>query len=289
MLAVMPIVNNNNNSILNAAMAQGYNGENSYSTYPTDNNKYECQTGPFEGFFVSSVEFCKHVKFDENKRDIKTGPQGPQGPIGPPGPQGIQGIQGLIGPNGTQGPAGANGTDGEQGPPGPGASKDPELQCEECIKYWLNTLTEQEVRNLVNDFAEFINSINFDFVPTDREGQQHKACTPVGNDPNRDERVECLPVGVRALTLYDLAQVYELCEQLQLALEFIAEKEGQSIAYAFGIFATGTPTTNSLGIEGFIPFLTNAQTGICDTPECKAAMGLMECFLERVIPLLAFS
>jgi hypothetical protein len=151
----------------------------------------------------------------------------------------------------------------------------------------LDTLTAEEVRNLVNDFAEFINSINFDFVPTDREGQQHKACTPVGNDPNRDERVECLPVGVRALDLYDLAQVYELCEQLQLALEFIAQKEGISIANAFGIFATGTPTTNSLGIEGFIPFLTKAQTGICDTPECKAAMGLMECFLERVIPLLA--
>ena len=28
-------------------------------------NKYECRTGPFEGFFVSSVEFCKHVKFDD--------------------------------------------------------------------------------------------------------------------------------------------------------------------------------------------------------------------------------
>ena len=31
-------------------------------------NKYECRTGPFEGFFVSSVEFCKHIKFDDNKR-----------------------------------------------------------------------------------------------------------------------------------------------------------------------------------------------------------------------------
>jgi hypothetical protein len=29
--------------------------------------KYECRTGPFEGFFVSSVEFCdaKHKKFDD--------------------------------------------------------------------------------------------------------------------------------------------------------------------------------------------------------------------------------
>ena len=40
----------------------------SYSTYPTDDKPYECRTGPFEGFFVSSVEFCKHIKFDDNDR-----------------------------------------------------------------------------------------------------------------------------------------------------------------------------------------------------------------------------
>ena len=51
-------------------MAQGYDNMeiDSYSQYPTDDKKYECRTGPFEGFFVSSVEFCKHVKFDDNKR-----------------------------------------------------------------------------------------------------------------------------------------------------------------------------------------------------------------------------
>ena len=51
-------------------MAQGYYGDSSsnyYSQYPTDDKKYECRTGPFEGFFVSSVEFCKHVKFDDRK------------------------------------------------------------------------------------------------------------------------------------------------------------------------------------------------------------------------------
>src|SRR5919112_1938716 len=43
-----------------------YGGDNSYySKYPTDDKKYECRTGPFEGFFVSSVEFCKHFKFDD--------------------------------------------------------------------------------------------------------------------------------------------------------------------------------------------------------------------------------
>ncbi len=37
--------------------------DRSYSQYPNDDKKYEFRTGPFEGFFVSSVEFCKHVKF----------------------------------------------------------------------------------------------------------------------------------------------------------------------------------------------------------------------------------
>ena len=98
-------------------MAQGYDAgygdSSSYSKYPTDDNKYECRTGPLEGFFVSSLEFCK-FKFDkddrkDNNRDNRTGIQGPPGPQGPFGPQGIQGIQGE------QGPRGFNGT---QGPPG---------------------------------------------------------------------------------------------------------------------------------------------------------------------------
>ena len=42
-------------------MAQGYDNNyygDSYSKDPTDDKKYECRTGPFEGFFTSSVEFC---------------------------------------------------------------------------------------------------------------------------------------------------------------------------------------------------------------------------------------
>ena len=64
MLVLVPFLNNN------SAMAQEYDkyGDSSYSQYPTDDKKYECQTGPFEGFFVSSVEFCKHVKFDKDDR-----------------------------------------------------------------------------------------------------------------------------------------------------------------------------------------------------------------------------
>ena len=126
MLAATPAVN-----IFSNAMAQGYGDRSSYSTYQTDDKPYECQKGPLEGFFVSSVEFCKNVKFDKDNdrkdsRDNNTGTQGPAGPAGPAGAsgpagpqgvagpagaqgsQGIQGIQGPIGPNGTQGPPGPN-------------------------------------------------------------------------------------------------------------------------------------------------------------------------------------
>jgi hypothetical protein len=132
MLAIMPFLNQNNNSFSNTAMAQGYDADyysdNSYSKYPTDDNKYECQTGPLEGFFVSSVEFCKHVKFndkDDRKDNNRTGPVGPQGPPGPaggqPGPQGPPGVpgpQGERGFTGATGQPGADGIDGAQGPPG---------------------------------------------------------------------------------------------------------------------------------------------------------------------------
>jgi len=68
-----------------------YEDMKKYSTYPTEDKKYVCQTGQFQGFYVESVEFCK----------LKIA----QGTPGPAGPQGIPGIPGAIGP---QGPAGPN-------------------------------------------------------------------------------------------------------------------------------------------------------------------------------------
>jgi hypothetical protein len=115
------------NIIISHAMGQGYDdnyyGDDSYySQYPTDDKKYECRTGPFEGFFVSSVEFCKHVKFDDKddrNDNNRTGTQGPPGPQGLPGfngTQGPQGIQGIQGPRGFNGTDGVNGTQGSPGP-----------------------------------------------------------------------------------------------------------------------------------------------------------------------------
>ena len=125
MLSVMPLFNNNNNNTV--AMAQEYDKyqDSSYSQYPTDDNKYQCRTGPFEGFFVSSVEFCKHIKFDDDKRrdqnrdnSNQTGTQGPPGPAGPQGPQGPQGIQGPLGATGATGPKGDTGATGSTGSTG---------------------------------------------------------------------------------------------------------------------------------------------------------------------------
>jgi hypothetical protein len=114
MLAIMPFLNQNNS--FSSAMAQEYDkyGDSSYSQYPTDDKKYECRTGPFEGFFVSSVEFCKHVKFDKDndRKDNQTGTQGP------PGPQGPKGDTGATGATGTTGSQGLPGSPGLQGPPG---------------------------------------------------------------------------------------------------------------------------------------------------------------------------
>jgi hypothetical protein len=109
MLAIVPFLTQQQNNFFSNVMAQEY-GDSYYSQIPTEDKKYECRTGPFEGFFVSSVEFCKHIKFDDkDRKDIRDnrtgtqgppgsqGPIGPAGPVGPTGPQGIQGIQGQQG------------------------------------------------------------------------------------------------------------------------------------------------------------------------------------------------
>jgi hypothetical protein len=80
-------------------MAQEYDkyGDSYYSQIPTNDKKYECRTGPFEGFFTSSVEICKHVKFDDKDRkdNNRTGTQGPPGPPGATGATGITIINGT--------------------------------------------------------------------------------------------------------------------------------------------------------------------------------------------------
>ena len=51
------------NSVLN------YKIDKIYSDYQDKEYKYECRTGPLEGFFVSSVEFCKIAPIIDGKDD----------------------------------------------------------------------------------------------------------------------------------------------------------------------------------------------------------------------------
>jgi hypothetical protein len=92
--------NNNNNYNYDNNKKISYNDSyedmKKYSTYPTKDKKYVCQTGQFKGFFVESVEFCK--------LKIAQGPQGPPGltgATGPPGPTGPQGPSGITELNAT--------------------------------------------------------------------------------------------------------------------------------------------------------------------------------------------
>jgi|SRR5215207_3113962 len=47
-----------------------YNTGKIYSDYPDEVNKYECQKGPLEGFFVSSVEFCKRAPIIDGEGNV---------------------------------------------------------------------------------------------------------------------------------------------------------------------------------------------------------------------------
>ena len=44
-------------AVIDDKYLDSYNNSDEYSKYPT-NNGSECQKGPLEGFFTSSVEFC---------------------------------------------------------------------------------------------------------------------------------------------------------------------------------------------------------------------------------------
>jgi hypothetical protein len=51
--AYSPYNNDNNDKY-----SEHYSTSDEYSQYPTIHKIYECQKGPLEGFFTSSVEFC---------------------------------------------------------------------------------------------------------------------------------------------------------------------------------------------------------------------------------------
>jgi hypothetical protein len=163
-------------------------------------------------------------------------------------------------------------------PPTPG--EDIGLQCEECINYWSHTLNQGQFRDFINDLAEWINSINFDFTPSgnppdDPNGTGCSARTgdnPLVTGDNPNPNVECLPIAPQNQEQF-LAQVFEICEQFDLAVQYIADERNISISQAFEQFATG-----------FLQLLQGGPN--CNNQDCRTAIGLLDCFRERVIPLL---
>jgi hypothetical protein len=168
---------------------------NSYSEYKTKDKKYECRTGPFEGFFVSSVEFCD-AKHDDKKRDQKdnrdnrTGPQGPAGPAGPQGPPG---------PNGTRGPI------GPQGPPGntTGLVNQTEFECVACL---LDALAKLET-----------GAVTIDVNITIPEVIPNPICTPGQTTPCQPPTITILNNVTLPLTI-DLDTALLLQQQLAVSL-----------------------------------------------------------------------
>ena len=152
----------------------------------------------------------------------------------------------------------------------PTPEEDAGLQCEECIKYWSHAFNAGgEFRNFINDLSEFTNSINFNF--TADLSTNHPDCEDAaGPFPNPSASVICLSIAPLNVE-QDISQVFELCEQFELAMLFKAQKDGTSITEAFEDFA-----------EDFIAAIPVPPNG----QESRVAIGLLDCLRERVIPNL---
>ena len=83
-------------------------------------------------------------------------------------------------------------------------------------------MNQGQFRTFINDLADFINHINFDFDEGDpcEEGTQTNPLTGV----------ECLPIADNNEE-QNLAQVYEICLQFELAILF---KAGDESDFNFG-------------------------------------------------------
>jgi hypothetical protein len=154
----------------------------------------------------------------------------------------------------------------KKSPPTP--EEDAELQCEECIKYWSHAFDGGQFRNFINNLSEMINSINFNF--TANLSINHLDCEAVaGLFPNPSASVICLSIA-DSMVEENISQVYDLCEQFELAILFKAQQDGTSITEAFEDFA--------------LEFVAAIPAG--NPQEARVAVALMECLIERVIPNL---
>jgi hypothetical protein len=150
-------------------------------------------------------------------------------------------------------------------------------------------LSVDQFRDFIQDLTEAINSINFDYTPlsspTDDPtaafpGQSTPTCSDAGNNPlvqGDNPAATCLPQPPSDREDL-LAQVFELCQQFELAIDWLASSPQpptppRTISQAFEAFAT--------------QFINQLGGANCTNTDCKAARGLLDCLRTKVIPLLA--
>ena len=131
----------------------------------------------------------------------------------------------------------------------------------------MHFLNQQQASEFIDLVAEYINSINFDFTPSTAPGQQHSDCTPVGTDANPSDDVIYLPISASSDS-NTAAQLFDICEQLELAVLWIAERDNGTIEDAFETFA-----------EGLIDFIDTGSGS-------QIVEGLVDCLRERLLPIL---
>ena len=170
--------------------------------------------------------YSKYPKDGKDGHDGKNGKQGPPGPPGPPGPT---------------------------GPPGKDAANDTQIICEECIKYWLHYLNSGGVNELIEELSEAINEVNFG---------TNETCTPP--PVNTNPGVECLTIGSPS-SEFNYSQLFEICEQLDLALIYLDAQPDTTPQEALTI------------IETLV--LADANSDVD-----RVVQGLFDCFEEDLLP-----
>ena len=100
---------------------------------------------------------------------------------------------------------------------------------------------------------------------------------PINPPDNKLPGVECLPVADdKKKNKHDIAQIFEICQQIELAIQYIAEKDKtDDIATAFETFASG-----------FEDAISSSCADEYSSQLCRTAEGLLECLEEVFVPLI---
>ncbi|MGB9169004.1 MAG: YncE family protein [Nitrososphaeraceae archaeon] len=130
---------------------------------------------------------------------------------------------------------------------------DEQIICEECIKYWLNFLNSPQTGTLLNALINTINIVNFD-------NSNCSNLSPVVLGAT------CLTTGSSSAP-YNTAQLFEICQNLKLALNYLVIEKGFSAEDVLAV------------IENAVKSQTNPEID-------RVVQGLFDCFEEALLPAI---